>query len=63
MLIELFGNIYKEVEDSGSECACPVCALYDVCEMTKPYLPLPCERADGSINRHFIRVSINIEEE
>lgn len=61
MLIELFGNIYKEVKDGGSECACPFCDMFEICEATKPNLP--CERADGSLNRHFIRVSLNTEEE
>lgn len=61
MSMELFGNIYEEVEDNGSESLCSSCALFKICEATKPNLP--CERADGSINRHFIRVSLNIEEE
>lgn len=51
MEIEIFGNIYEEVEDGGSACACEYCALYEICEVIKPYLL--CERADGSLNRHF----------
>lgn len=58
MLIELFGNIYKEVEDLGSECECLDCSLFELCELTKP--KVPCERADGSLNRHFIRVSTKL---
>ena len=54
MTIELFGNIYEEVEDRGSECECFDCSLYKICELTKP--SLPCERTDGSLNRHFILV-------
>lgn len=55
MTIELFGNIYEEVEDGGIELACEYCALNKICQLTKPYLQ--CERADGSLNRHFILVS------
>lgn len=63
MLIELFGNIYEEVEDNGSESLCSSCALYKICEAIKPNLP--CARADGSLNRHFISVNtkLNTEEE
>ena len=51
MEIEIFGNIYEEVEDGGIELACEYCALNAICQLTKPYLP--CERADGSMTRHF----------
>ena len=57
--MELFGNIYEEVEDGGSECACLSCALFKICEATKPNLP--CERADGTLNRHFILVSTKLK--
>lgn len=55
MTIELFGNIYEEVEDNSSEIECSSCALFNICEATKPNLP--CIRADGSLNRHFILVN------
>lgn len=50
--IEFFGNIYEVVEDVGTECACTSCALLEICNTVKP--DLPCKRADGSVNRHFI---------
>ncbi len=52
--IELFGNIYEEVEDNCSESECKLCALLEICNMTKP--DLPCTRVDGSMNRHFVLV-------
>lgn len=61
MTMELFGNIYEEVEDDCSESMCSSCALLEICEATKPNLP--CERADGSLNRHFIRVSTKLNTE
>lgn len=54
--IELFGNIYEEVEDDYSECACTLCALLERCKKAVES-DLPCERADGSVNRHFILVN------
>ena len=54
MALELFGNIYEEVEDNCYESDCLSCALLKICEKTKPNLP--CARVDGSINRHFILV-------
>lgn len=58
--IELFGNIYEEVEDGGAECVCASCALLEICNTVKP--DLPCERADGSVNRHFILVDLADDE-
>lgn len=56
--IELFGNIYEEVEDSESECTCTLCVFLERCK--KAVEPdLPCERADGSVNRHFVLVDKN----
>lgn len=52
--IELFGNIYKEVEDNCFSSECNSCALLEICNATKPNLP--CTRADGSMNRHFVLV-------
>ena len=61
MIMELFGNIYEEVEDNGSEYACSSCALFKICEITKPNLP--CVRVDGSLNRHFILASTKLNAE
>lgn len=52
--IELFGNIYKEVEDSCREYECKSCALLEICNITKPNLP--CKKVDGRTNRHFVLV-------
>ena len=61
MAFELFGNIYEEAEDNCSESDCLSCALLKICNVTKPVLP--CERADGSMNRHFVIVKkLNKEE-
>ena len=49
--IELFGNIYEEVEDNSREDNCKSCALLEICYVTKPNLS--CTRANGRRNRHF----------
>lgn len=61
MTLELFGNIYEEVEDNSSEFACSSCALFKICEVTKPNLP--CVRVNGSLNRHFILVNTKLNTE
>ena len=58
--IELFGNIYEEVDDNCFEIECKSCALLEICNITKP--DLPCKRADGSTNRHFILVDLADDE-
>lgn len=55
--IELFGNIYEEVDDNCFESECKSCALLEICKATRT--ALPCERADGSRNRHFVLVEEN----
>ena len=60
MKFELFGNTYKEVEDSCREYECKSCALLEICNTVKQ--DLPCERADGSVNRHFILVDLADDE-
>lgn len=54
--IELFGKVYEEIEDDSSECACALCALFERCKKTVES-DLPCERTDGSVNRHFVLVN------
>lgn len=54
MKIEIFGNVYEEVKDDCFESDCSLCALLEICNLTKPNLP--CERADGSRDRHFVIV-------
>ena len=61
MQFELFGNVYEEVEDDGSECTCGLCALLEICKIVKP--DLPCERANGTVNRHFVLVEEKSNEE
>jgi len=53
--IELFGNIYEEVEDNSREYNCKLCALLEICNITKPNLP--CTRVNDRRNRHFVLVS------
>lgn len=52
--IEIFGNIYEEVEDNCFVSDCSSCDLLKICNLTKP--DIPCVRADGSSNRHFVLV-------
>lgn len=61
--IEIFGNIYEEIEDGGSESECSLCALLEICKVVKPNLP--CKRANGITNRHFVLVNeeLNNKEE
>lgn len=58
--IEFFGNIYEVVDDDCRGSECKLCDLFWLCGMTKP--DLPCEKADGSMNRHFVLVE-KIKEE
>ena len=53
--MELFGNIYEEVESNSVESQCSLCALLKFCMAVDP--DLPCERADGSVNRYFVLVN------
>ena len=59
--IEIFGNIYEEVEDNGSILQCKLCAMREYCGMTNP--DNPCTRVDGSCNRHFVLVNKKLNEE
>lgn len=59
--IELFGHIYEEVEDCGSISKCKLCAMREFCDITGP--DVPCEKADGSCNRHFVLVNKKLNEE
>lgn len=58
--IELFGNIYEEVESNGLMSECKLCALRNIC-MTTP--ELPCKKADGSTNRRFVLVNEKLIDE
>ena len=59
--IEIFGNIYEEVEDCGSMVKCKLCAMREYCRMTDP--DIICKKADGSCNRHFVLVNEKLNEE
>ena len=54
MKLEICGNIYEDVEDTSREYNCIPCALREICNITKPNLP--CTRANGRRNRHFVLV-------
>jgi len=51
--MELFGNIYEEVEDNNVESSCALCAFLEICNESHMSI-LPCERVDGSCNRYFV---------
>ena len=54
-IIEIFGKKYEIIEDAGNVEGCDSCALWNVCERTKPLLP--CEKSDGKFFRHFVEVT------
>lgn len=55
--IELFGKklIIVDPEWHGHNW-CSMCGLNDICEQGTKFEKLPCEKADGTSNRHFIEV-------
>lgn len=59
--IEIFGYIFEEVNDSGTISRCKLCAMRAICNMTGP--DIPCKKADGSCNRHFVLVNKKLNEE
>lgn len=51
-ITEIFGNVYEIVHDEeDNEMTCGICDLKHICALTKPNLP--CEKQDGTLNRHF----------